>query len=36
MGFSSSPEPLTSAQRELYDWLADYIGTHTDSPSIAR
>ena len=27
-------EPLTIAQQELYDWLADYIGTHRHSPSI--
>ncbi len=33
---SSSPEPLTSAQQELYDWLADYIGTHRHSPSIRQ
>ena len=29
-------EPLTSAQQELYDWLADYIGTHRHSPSIRQ
>ncbi len=27
---------LTSAQQELYDWLADYIGTHHHSPSIRQ
>jgi repressor LexA len=31
-----SPEPLTSAQQELYDWLADYIGSHHHSPSIRQ
>ena len=31
-----SPEPLTSAQQELYDWLADYIGSHRHSPSIRQ
>lgn len=29
-------EPLTTAQQELYDWLADYIGTHRHSPSIRQ
>ncbi|MGC6482753.1 MAG: transcriptional repressor LexA [Synechococcus sp.] len=29
-------EPLTSAQRELYDWLTDYIGSHHHSPSIRQ
>ena len=29
-------ESLTSAQQELYDWLADYIGTHRHSPSIRQ
>ncbi len=29
-------EPLTSAQQELYDWLADYIGAHRHSPSIRQ
>ena len=29
-------EPLTPAQQELYDWLADYIGTHQHSPSIRQ
>ena len=33
---ASSPELLTSAQQELYDWLADYIGTHHHSPSIRQ
>ncbi|MED5165371.1 MAG: transcriptional repressor LexA [Cyanobacteriota bacterium] len=32
----SSPELLTSAQQELYDWLADYIGSHHHSPSIRQ
>ena len=32
----SSPESLTPAQQELYDWLADYIGTHHHSPSIRQ
>ncbi len=27
---------LTPAQQELYDWLADYIGTHRHSPSIRQ
>jgi repressor LexA len=27
---------LTPAQRELYDWLADYIGSHRHSPSIRQ
>ena len=31
-----STEPLTSAQQELYDWLADYIGAHRHSPSIRQ
>ena len=31
-----APEPLTTAQQELYDWLADYIGTHRHSPSIRQ
>ncbi|MEB3256490.1 MAG: transcriptional repressor LexA [Synechococcaceae cyanobacterium] len=30
------PEPLTDAQQELYDWLADYIGRHRHSPSIRQ
>ena len=29
-------EPLTSAQQELYDWLADYIAAHRHSPSIRQ
>jgi len=29
-------EPLTTAQQELYDWLADYIGVHRHSPSIRQ
>ena len=33
---SAIPEPLTSAQQELYDWLADYITTHRHSPSIRQ
>jgi repressor LexA len=33
---AGSPEPLTSAQQELYDWLADYIGSHHHSPSIRQ
>jgi len=32
----SSPQPLTSAQQELYDWLTDYIGQHRHSPSIRQ
>lgn len=32
----SSPQPLTSAQQELYDWLSDYIGEHRHSPSIRQ
>jgi repressor LexA len=31
-----SPEPLTSAQQELYDWLSDFIGEHRHSPSIRQ
>ena len=31
-----SPEPLTTAQQELYDWLSDYIGSHRHSPSIRQ
>jgi repressor LexA len=30
------PEDLTPAQQELYDWLADYIGSHRHSPSIRQ
>ena len=33
---AGSPEPLTSAQQELYEWLADYIGSHYHSPSIRQ
>ena len=29
-------QPLTGAQQELYDWLADYIGSHRHSPSIRQ
>ncbi|MCP9833720.1 MULTISPECIES: transcriptional repressor LexA [unclassified Cyanobium] len=29
-------QELTEAQRELYDWLADYIGHHRHSPSIRQ
>ena len=29
-------QELTEAQRELYDWLADYIGSHRHSPSIRQ
>lgn len=32
----SSNNLLTSAQQELYDWLADYIGTNHHSPSIRQ
>ena len=32
----ASQETLTTAQQELYDWLADYIGTHRHSPSIRQ
>ncbi len=32
----SSGDPLTPAQQQLYDWLADYIGTHHHSPSIRQ
>ena len=35
MVFNASQE-LTPAQRELYDWLADYIGSHRHSPSIRQ
>ena len=31
-----SPQPLTSAQQELYDWLTTYIGQHRHSPSIRQ
>ena len=33
---SSPLESLTPAQQELYDWLADYIGSHQHSPSIRQ
>ena len=33
---SNSEEDLTPAQRELYDWLADYIGENQHSPSIRQ
>ena len=33
---AGSPESLTSAQQELYEWLADYIGSHHHSPSIRQ
>ena len=29
-------EPLTEAQRQLYDWLAEYIHLHQHSPSIRQ
>lgn len=29
-------QELTSAQRELYDWLAEFIGLHRHSPSIRQ
>lgn len=29
-------QELTEAQRELYNWLADYIGSHRHSPSIRQ
>ena len=32
----SGPDSLTPAQQELYDWLADYIGTYHHSPSIRQ
>lgn len=32
----TSPESLTSAQQELYDWLNDYIHQHRHSPSIRQ
>ena len=28
----ATTQELTEAQRELYDWLADYIGSHRHSP----
>ncbi|MFM7674785.1 MAG: transcriptional repressor LexA [Synechococcus sp.] len=33
---SSLQQPLTEAQRELYDWLHDYIARHRHSPSIRQ
>ena len=33
---TGSPEPLTTAQQELYDWLSDYIGSNRHSPSIRQ
>ena len=30
------PLPLTPAQKELYDWIAGYIGEHRHSPSIRQ
>jgi repressor LexA len=32
----ASPEPLTTAQQELYDWLGTYIHRHSHSPSIRQ
>lgn len=32
----AQPHDLTPAQQELYDWLADYIGSHRHSPSIRQ
>tara|TARA_Y100001968_G_scaffold257925_1_gene244792 strand:+ start:73 stop:696 length:624 start_codon:yes stop_codon:yes gene_type:complete len=32
----TTPDTLTQAQQELYDWLAEYIGTHQHSPSIRQ
>lgn len=32
----ADPQALTPAQRELYDWLAAYIGKHRHSPSIRQ
>ena len=29
-------EPLTEAQQQLYDWLAEYIRQHQYSPSIRQ
>ena len=36
MSGSPPQQPLTDAQQELYDWLADYIGQHRHSPSIRQ
>jgi repressor LexA len=33
---AGSPQPLTTAQQELYDWLVDFIGQHRHSPSIRQ
>jgi len=33
---AGTPEPLTPAQQELYDWLADFIGANHHSPSIRQ
>ncbi|WP_320674954.1 transcriptional repressor LexA [Prochlorococcus sp. MIT 1341] len=33
---SQEEELLTPAQKELYDWLADFISTHQHSPSIRQ
>ena len=33
---AGSPEPLTTAQQELYDWLSEYTGEHRHSPSIRQ
>ncbi len=33
---AGTPEPLTPAQQELYDWLADFIGANQHSPSIRQ
>jgi repressor LexA len=33
---SPSLQPLTEVQQQLYDWLADYIGSHRHSPSIRQ
>ncbi|WP_396100534.1 transcriptional repressor LexA [Cyanobium sp. Cruz CV13-4-11] len=32
----ATTQELTKAQRELYAWLADYIGSHRHSPSIRQ
>lgn len=32
----NDPKELTTAQQELYDWLADYIGSNRHSPSIRQ
>ncbi len=36
MPASPSLQPLTEVQQQLYDWLADYIGSHRHSPSIRQ